>query len=176
VVIARWPDYPTGLADATTEAAIARMQHLIRGVREIRNRYQLDKAELDLYVKASPSVSAEFNALAVFVQGLARIKTFTCSPEVTKPKQAGSVIHPDFEGYVPLAGLIDPVAELKRTEKQIAELQKQLVGIQAKLGNENYRKNAPAEVVAESEAKAAELTNQLQILEANRRDLLESRP
>ena len=176
VVIARWPDYPTGLADATTEAAIARMQHLIRGVREIRNRYQLDKAELDLYVKASPSVSAEFNALAVFVQRLARIKTFTCSPEVTKPKQAGSVIHPDFEGYVPLAGLIDPVAELKRTEKQIAELQKQLVGIQAKLGNENYRKNAPAEVVAESEAKAAELTNQLQILEANRRDLLESRP
>ena len=175
VVIAKWPEYPTGLADAKTEAAIARMQDLVRGVREIRNRYQLDKAELDLFVKASPAVATELNGLAVFVRGLARVKSLTCSPDVAKPKQAGSVVHADFEAYVPLAGLIDPAVEVKRTEKQIAELQKQLAGIQSKLGNENYRKNAPAEVVAESETKAAELTSQIQILETIRRDLQESR-
>lgn len=174
VCIARWPEYPAGLADTATETAIARMQDLVRGVREIRNRYQLDKANLDLFVKASPTVSAELNGLAAFVQGLARVQSFTCSPEVAKPKQAGSVVHADFEAYVPLAGLIDPVAEAKRTEKQIADLRKQLGGIQAKLSNENYRKNAPAEVVAESEAKVAELTGQLQVLEGNLRDLHEA--
>lgn len=174
VVIARWPTYPTGLADAATEAAIARMQDLVRGVREIRNRYQLDKADLDLFVKASPAVVAELNGLSVFVQGLARVQSFTCSADVTKPKQAGSVIHADFEAYVPLAGLIDPAAEAKRTEKQIGDLRKQLGGIQAKLGNANYRKNAPAEVVAESEAKVAELEGQLQVLEGNLRDMQEA--
>ncbi|MCZ2342734.1 MAG: valine--tRNA ligase [Bacteroidales bacterium] len=171
VCIARWPTYPTGLADAATEAAIARMQDLIRGVREIRNRYQLDKAELHLFVKATPTIAAELNGLAVFVRGLARVQSFTCSPDVAKPKQAGSVVHADFEAYVPLAGLIDPTAEAKRTEKQIADIRKQLNGIQAKLNNENFRKNAPAEVVAESQAKVAELEGQLRALEGNLRDL-----
>ncbi len=174
VCIAPWPSYPAGLSDAATEAGIARMQDLVRGIREIRNRYQVDKAELELSVKCSDAVAVELKKLAAFVSSLGGVKAFECGPHVTKPKQAGSIVRTEFEAYIALAGLIDPATETKRTEKQIAEIQKQLSGMTGKLANESYVKNAPPEVVEETRLKVAELENQIRILEGNLTDLQSS--
>ena len=82
---------------------------VVRGVREVRNRYQVeDKTRLDVSVKASESIAKDFTELAAFIGPLAGIANFIASPSVTKPKQAGSVVRPEFEAYVSLAGLIDP--------------------------------------------------------------------
>ena len=80
---------------------------------------------------------------------------------------------PEFEAYVSLAGLIDPAAEAKRLEKQIADAKKQLAGIVAKLANEKFVSSAPPEVVAETRAKAAELEKQIAAMEENLKDLLD---
>ena len=173
VCIAKWPEYPEGLADARTEASIARMQDLVRGVREIRNRYQLDKAKLSLCVKASESIANELNELAGFVKLLGGVEAFECGASVAKPRQAGSIIHADFEAYIPLVGLIDPVAESKRIEKQIAEKQKQLDGIAGKLANENFVKKAPLEQVQESRDKVLELQGQIDVMRTNMQDILD---
>jgi valyl-tRNA synthetase len=98
---------------------------------------------------------------------LGNLSSFECGPSVAKPKQAGSVIVKEFEAYIPLAGLIDPVAELKRLEKQIADITKQLTALSGKLANESYVKNAPPEVVEESRVKIAEFEQQLTTLRAN---------
>jgi valyl-tRNA synthetase len=174
VVIASWPIYPSGLADARTESSIARMQDLVRGVREVRNRYQLEKAKLNLAVKASAAVAAELNELAAFVRLLAGVEQFDCGTDVAKPRQAGSIVHADFEAYVPLAGLIDPTAEAKRLEKQIADRRKQLDGANAKLANANFVQKAPAEQVQAERDRAAEIESQLRVLEANLKDLQEA--
>src|SRR5438445_6020333 len=41
VVIAAWPAFPEEWISETVEARFARMQELVRGVRELRNRYQV---------------------------------------------------------------------------------------------------------------------------------------
>jgi valyl-tRNA synthetase len=169
--IAAWPTYPDSLIDASTETSIARMQELVRGLRELRNRYQIDKAPLSLAVKCSDAVAAELKALAPFITSLGGLSAFECGPTVTKSKQAGSIVTAEFEAYVPLAGLIDPAVEAKRLEKQIADIRKQLGGMTAKLGNESYVRNAPAEVVAETREKVAELEQQVRVLEGNLKDL-----
>jgi valyl-tRNA synthetase len=169
--IAAWPTYPDTLIDASTETSIARMQELVRGLRELRNRYQIDKAPLSLAVKCSDAVAAELKALAPFITSLGGLSAFECGPTVSKPKQAGSIVTAEFEAYVPLAGLIDPAVEAKRLEKQIADIRKQLGGMTAKLGNESYVKNAPPEVVAETREKVAELEQQARVLEGNLKDL-----
>jgi valyl-tRNA synthetase len=46
--IAAWPVYEATVVDTSTEAAIALMQELVRGIREMRNRYQIDNAPLTL--------------------------------------------------------------------------------------------------------------------------------
>jgi valyl-tRNA synthetase len=171
VCIAAWPTYPDELIDTSTESAIARMQEVIRGVRELRNRYSLDKTPLTLAVRCSDAVAKELQPLSPFITQLGMLTAFECGPTVTKPKQAGSIVTGDFEAYIPLAGLIDPAAEAKRIEKQVADIQKQLAGMAAKLGNESYVKNAPPEVVAETREKVAELEKQAAVLTGNLADL-----
>ena len=171
VCIAVWPDYPADLIDASTETAIARMQDVIRGVRELRNRYQLEKTPLALSVKCSDEVAQQLTALSPFVTSMGQLSAFECGPQVVKPKQAGSVVTAEFEAYIPLAGLIDPVAEAKRLEKQIADLTKQLGGLAGKLANASFVKNASPEVVAETRDKVAELEKQLSTLAGNLADV-----
>lgn len=78
VAVAPWPDDLDSLIDDTTEGSIARMQELVRGVREIRNRYILDKTPLELSVKCGEGVAADLNALASFVKQLGGLTSFTC--------------------------------------------------------------------------------------------------
>jgi valyl-tRNA synthetase len=174
VCVAKWPEYPAAWVDAGVEARFARMQELVRGVREVRNRYQVDdKTRLDVSVKAGAAVAADLSELAVFIGPLASIAAFTASPTTTKPKQAGSVVRPEFEAFVHLAGYIDPAAEATRTEKQIADKRKQLDGVTAKLANEKFVSGAPAEVVQQQRELVADLQNQIRTLEENLRDLRE---
>jgi valyl-tRNA synthetase len=174
VCVAKWPDYPAGLIDASTETGIARMQELVRGVREIRNRYGIDKAPLAVSVRCGPAVAADLTALAAFVRSLGNLSAFECGPDVAKPRRAGGIVTPEFEGYVSLEGLIDPAAEAKRLEKQIADKRKQLGGIQGKLANENFVRNAPPEVVQQNREQVADLEKQIGTLEANLKEMLEA--
>ena len=66
-----------------------------------------------------------------------------------------------------MTGLIDVAAESKRLEKQLAEKEKALANIRAKLGNQGFLDKAPAEVVGElrESEKATEL--QLAVLREN---------
>ncbi len=171
VCIAPWPAYPAAATDPRTEVRIARMQELIRGVREVRNRYMLDKTLLALSVMCSPEVAAELTALAPFVASLGGVRDFECGPAAVKPALAAGIVRPEFAAYVSLAGLIDPAAEATRTEKQIADIQKQVAGMAGKLANEAYVRGAPAEVVEETRAKVRELERQVETLRANLTDL-----
>jgi valyl-tRNA synthetase len=175
VVIAKWPSYPDAWISAEVEARFARMQELVRGVREVRNRYQVDdKTRLDVSVKCSPAVAADFNALAAFIGPLAGIANLTAGPSVQKPKQAGGIVRPEFEAYVSLVGLIDVAAEAKRLEKQIADKRKSLEGTKAKLANEKFVSGAPPEVVQQQRDLLADTEKQIAALEENLKDLQSS--
>jgi valyl-tRNA synthetase len=172
VVIAKWPAYPDAWIDAEVEARFARMQALVRGVREIRNRYQVDdKTRLDVAVKCSGAVATDFNALAAFIGPLAGIANLTAGPSATKPKQAGGLVTPEFEAYVSLAGLIDVSAEMKRLEKQIGDKRKALDGTRAKLANEKFVSGAPPEVVQQQREVLADVEKQIAALEENLKEL-----
>jgi valyl-tRNA synthetase len=58
---------------------------------------------------------------------------------------------------VPLAGLIDRDAELKRLDKEIDARSQDLARVQGKLGNENFTARAPAAVVDKERRRAGEL-------------------
>jgi valyl-tRNA synthetase len=172
VCIAKWPDYSTSWISSEVEARFARMQELVRGVREVRNRYQVDdKTRLDVFVKCSTAVAADFNALAAFIGPLAGIAHFTAGPTTAKPKQGGGIVHPEFEAYVSLVGLIDVAAEIKRLEKQIVEKNKSKDVAKAKLANEKFVSSAPAEVVQQQKDLVVDIEKQIAAMEENLRDL-----
>ncbi len=64
-----------------------------------------------------------------------------------------------------LAGLIDPAAEAKRLEKQMAEKRKHLAAITAKLSNTGFVARRPPEVVQQQRELAEEVQKQIRIIE-----------
>jgi len=171
VVIAPWPQFPAAWQDRPMEQRIARMQELVRFIREVRNRYTIDyKTNLDVFVRCPDAVAEDFRMLAQFI-GKEGIGKLECGPQVAKPAQAASHVVAEFEAYVSLKGLIDPAAECKRLEKQLAEKRKHLQTTQGKLSNENFVKNAPPEVVQQQQDLVAELQNQITMIEENLRGL-----
>jgi valyl-tRNA synthetase len=172
VMIAPWPALPDEWQDPAMETRIARMQELVRIVRDVRNRYSVDgKTALDVFVRCSDAVAADFQALRTFITLLAGVGNLETGPGVAKPKQAASQVTTEFEAYVSLVGLIDPAAEVKRLEKQLADKRKQLDGTRGKLANEGFVSRAPAEVVAQQRELVAELEKQIASIEETIRDL-----
>ncbi len=172
VMIATWPDLPREWQDEAMERRIRRMQDLVRAVREVRNRYTVDpKTALDVFVRCGAAVASDFEQLRPFIVQLAGAGKLECGPDVAKPPQAAGHVHPDFEAYVSLRGLIDVAAECKRLEKQLAEKTKHLQSTRAKLQNRNFVDKAPAEVVQQQRDLVADLEGQIRALEANLAEL-----
>jgi valyl-tRNA synthetase len=172
VVIAPWPSFPAAWTDRTTEQRMARIQDLVRFIREVRNRYTINpKTNLDVFVRCSDAIAADLRQLAPFISQLAGVGQMDAGPQVSRPAQSASHVTADLECRVSLEGLIDPAKERSRLEKQLAEKKKYLQSAQAKLGNEAFRKNADPEVVQQQVQMVADLQAQIQALEENLGDL-----
>ncbi len=174
VVIAPWPAFPERWKDAAMEARMARMQELVRVVREVRNRYQIDtRTPLDVSVRCSEAAAEDFLALAPFIALLAGVGRLECGPATAKPKQSATHVHQEFASFVSLAGLINVGKETARLEKEKAEKLKHLQAARGKLGNSNFVDKAPAEVVQQQRELVDDLQRQVQAIDENLRDLRE---
>lgn len=168
VVIAPWPEYPAAAKDPSTETRIGHMQELVRALREVRNRYNIEpRTPLHAYLRSNAAVAEELRSLAPFITQLGGVGTLEIGPDTAKPPQAVSHVTADFELYVSLAGLINMEAEVERLKKQIAEKHKSLEGTLAKLNNAGFVAKAKPEVVAQQREQVAELQKQIASLEAN---------
>jgi valyl-tRNA synthetase len=174
IVIAPWPELPASWKDSAMEQRIARMQELVRFVRELRNRYQLDnKLALEVSVRCDETVATDFQLLSAFIKPLAGVGQLSCGPGRQKPTQSAGHIDPAFEAYVSLRGLIDIDAEKKRLQKSLAEKTKQLQSALAKLSNSSFVDKAPTEVVQQQKDLVNNLKEQIKILESNLKELEE---
>jgi valyl-tRNA synthetase len=172
VCIAPWPSYPEAFGDAAMEARLARMQDLVRLVREVRNRYMVDtKTALDVFIRCSPTVASDFQTLAGFIQRLGGVGTLNAGLDTAKPRQAATQVHGEFELYVSLEGLIDVAKEIARLQKQQAEKTKALEAARGKLNNAGFLSRAQPEVVQATKDQVTELETQLRIIETTLADL-----
>ena len=88
-----------------------------------------------------------------------------------KPDGAVTVVDPAFELYVDLGSHVDIDAELKRIEKESADLEKKLTQVTKKLENPKFLKGAKPDVVDAQKAKDKEFREMLGKLEALKKDL-----
>jgi valyl-tRNA synthetase len=172
IVIAPWPELPAAWKDPGMEQRIARMQELVRFIREVRNQYKLDsKLALDVSVRCNAALAADFQTLSPFITMLASVGRLECGPDQRKPPQSASHVVPEFEAYVALQGLIDIAEEVKRLEKLLTEKKKHLQGAEAKLSNASFVDKAPPDVVQQQKDLVVNLKDQIKVIEANLQEL-----
>ena len=152
-------EYPTGDGELDAEAE-QRMQTVIEIVRAIRNIRADRGVDPGRYVEAyisSDGALPTLEAARPMLEALARVRPLHLVPDAAAtPKTAvASAVLSEVQVVLPLAGLIDLDAERKRLSAQLAEVEGEVRRLEGKLGNEQFRSKAPAEVVAREEERLA---------------------
>ncbi|HEY1314704.1 MAG TPA: class I tRNA ligase family protein, partial [Steroidobacteraceae bacterium] len=140
----------------------------IEGVRQIRGELDIAPSrKLEVLLQNAAPRDTEY--LGRNLASLMRVAGID-EPRVLKSAQAAPISAVAFVGtleiLVPMAGLIDPGAELDRLAKQRRKAAIDLQKMEAKLGNAEFAKNAPAAVVAKDRQRLAELRTEIGQLEA----------
>lgn len=95
---------------------------------------------------------------------LARCEDFTLMEKGEKIANAASDVVQGIEIFIPLEGLVDTQQEKARLAKEIQNLEGYVKGLEAKLGNDNFVKNAPQAVVNGEREKLGEAKGRLEAL------------
>jgi valyl-tRNA synthetase len=96
---------------------------------------------------------------------LARLDSITWLKQDEDAPESAIALVGDMKILIPLAGLIDKQAELKRLDKEMEKLKKELAKCTAKLENSKFTDRAPAEIVEKERQRVAKMTSSLQQLE-----------
>jgi valyl-tRNA synthetase len=149
-------------ADAIAEREVAWMKQFILAVRQIRGEMDIAPSrKIPLLLQNASASDRELAArLHGYLSRLAGLESVTVLDAGASTPVSATAVLGELTLLVPMEGLIDPKAEVERLSKRIAKNESDIAKLEAKLGNENFVRNAPPDVVAADRARAAELKAQ----------------
>ena len=154
--------------DLDAETLVATLKEYILKVRQIRGEMNIAPSrKIPLLLRDADAGALTLVAdHAHYLHRLAGLERLEMLPAGESGPVSASAMVAGTTLLVPLAGLIDPVAEIDRLSKVIAKNESDVTKLSAKLGNDNFVKNAKPELVAADRARVAELAAQNQNLAA----------
>ena len=172
LVLAPWPAQD-GVEDAEAEAEIGWVIDLVTAVRSVRAEMNVPPATFIPLVLVGAKQDAQKRAerWAEFINRLARLSAITFAD--ASPRGAVQLVVRGETAAIPLAGVIDIVAERTRLKKELAKADADISRVDGKLANPDFLARAPEEVVEgerekreEASARKAKLAEAFERLKA----------
>ncbi|MEZ4359476.1 MAG: valine--tRNA ligase [Kofleriaceae bacterium] len=154
--------YPRGdehLVDVEAERDMAQLQEVAVAARMLRSTYGVPPAQtVTIEVRARPpALRALVTEHQALIEHTAKLRMTLCDFDSAPPSGAAkAMVGGELEIAMPLGGLIDPVTERARIAKDLGKTDKEIGGLEKKLGNADFLAKAPPDVVAEQRARLAE--------------------
>lgn len=167
IMLQSFPTYDEKNIDKQAEEDIEWIKGVIIAIRNIRGEMDISPAKsITAFLrKGSELDKTRLKNYRPYLQKLAKLNSIEWLDADEEAPVAATALHQDIEILVPLAGLIDVVAERARLEKEIAKLESGLKAVAGKLGNENFVDKAPAAVVEKERAKQQQMASGLTVLQ-----------
>ncbi|CAK0741436.1 hypothetical protein CCP3SC5AM1_1070001 [Gammaproteobacteria bacterium] len=102
------------------------------------------------------------------LSSLARLDSISWLPDESKAPPSATALVGELNLFIPMEGLIDAAAEIKRLDKEMDRLRKDLERTQGKLTNPNFVDRAPAEIVKKEQERLNQMIGALEKLTAQR--------
>jgi len=156
IIVAKYPERGEG-SDKEAEERVHTVIEVIRAIRNIRAERGVDPGRyVEAYVSSDGSLPT-LEAARPLVEALARVRPLhLVSDANATPKTAvASAVLAEAHVVLPLAGMIDVESERSRLAAQLRTAEGEVDRLEQKLGNEQFRAKAPADVVAREEEKLA---------------------
>jgi valyl-tRNA synthetase len=168
IMKAAWPDNLQPGNDPAAEGEMKTVMEIITGIRNVRGEMNISPstALTVAVLPESEKIAALVEANRRLIENLARLNGLTVDMAMLRPKAAATVLANGATVYVLLEGIVDFSQEQTRLQKEIDKLTKELSGMNKKLGNEDFLKKAPADVVAGVREKHAAKLEKQHALEA----------
>jgi valyl-tRNA synthetase len=159
-------DYPRSVQAFESDETDERMRMFrdaVAAVRNIRAQYHIEPGtRIRAQIKTPAGGEETFQRMSEGIRQLAKVESLDIGPDVIKEK--GSAASPIglCEVIVPLIGVIDLDAEIKRLDKEKHKLESDLARSEKKLSNENFLAKAKESVVAKEREKKSLLEAELE--------------
>jgi valyl-tRNA synthetase len=153
LVLSEWPRLE-GLDNADAEAEIGWVVDLISAIRSVRAEMNISLVTPLELINVSKETKARASRWLEHIMRLARVSEIF----YLDTPASGSVqllVRGEVAG-LPLKGIIDIAAEQARLEKEIAKVEADIKRVDAKLGNPEFVRKAPEEIIEGEKEKREE--------------------
>jgi valyl-tRNA synthetase len=167
-----FPEYDESRVDPDAEAEMEMLMNLTTAVRNIRAEMNFPPGkELPVVVQASTAGEAELvranSGMVRFLGRISSLKIDGLGSGGEPPRMSATAVVGEMHVFVPLEGLIDPVAEIARLEKELDKVVTELSSVESKLANESFLSKAKPEAVEKQQRRSTELTTKSEGLKAS---------
>ena len=161
-----FPQADDSLVDAAATAEMEWVMQFILGIRSIKGEMNIAPGKPVPVLLADTSEADRRNAEAhrAYLDFLARVESVEVLAEGETGPESATALIGKMKVLIPLAGLIDKDAELKRLEKEMGKLEGDIKRTEGKLSNASFVDKAPEAVVQKEKDKLEEARAALQNL------------
>jgi valyl-tRNA synthetase len=165
IMVAAYPEADAAALDPDSERVMAAIIEIIRAIRNARAQYGVETSrQVEAKVYAGRLRSA-VSAYSGTIQALARARPVILGKRRGQPaKNALVLVLKETEVVIPMESMVDPVAERKRLQKEIEQLQAGVARLDARLRDGAFLAKAPAVVVSKEREKLAARRDRLERL------------
>ncbi len=172
IIIAEYPTYKEDLSFPKEAKEMELVFDTITSLRNLRQSFNIPTSrEVNVEIRADKDEKEIFEAIESYVHRLAKVDAITYANEsdALPPKSATAVVSAS-KLIVPLADLINLDEEIARQNKKMGKLTAEKNSLEGRMKNEKFVANAPKELIEQTTARIAELTEQENII----KDLIKS--
>jgi valyl-tRNA synthetase len=175
IMIADYPEADESLIDKESEEKMQLLIDVISSIRNIRGEMEIapsTKINVVLNFEKENNV-ALFQEKSSYISSLARVNELKLTTNSSRIKSSASAVIHDIQIFVPLEGLKDTDEEIKRLEKKLQKVAKELQFFEKKFSNKGYLAKAPKEVVEKDRLQYSAFQEQQKKLEQHLQRLRE---
>jgi valyl-tRNA synthetase len=167
IMLRPFPEADPAGHDEDAETELEWVRQFILGIRQIRGEMDISPGKVvPVLLEQYGEQDLEFaRRNALLLERVGRVKSVHPLAATEVAPQSATALHGNMRLLVPMAGLIDTQAEIDRLQRQCEKIAGDLAKSRAKLDNENFVNNAPAEVVTQERQRISEFEQQTSQLE-----------
>jgi valyl-tRNA synthetase len=163
LIVAPYPKANEKLIDPDSERVMEAVMDIVRSLRNTRAEYKVDIGKSIEATVYTDSLLSEIKARTDIIGRLAKT-TLSILPREKRPtnddKAVVSVLK-DAEVVVPLKGMVDIDAEKARLAKEMDILEREIVRLTQRLGDNQFTSKAPAPVIQKEKNRLQEYENKI---------------
>ena len=162
LIVAKWPEYDEAFSFPQEAKNLENVMALIRAIRTRRNEMNVPPSKkahiyIDTAHPAPYEEASEFIARLAYGSKVEIGTGFDVQGAVT-------AVTDDAKALLPMDDLVDKAAETARLNKELANAQKQLDTVKAKLANEKFTSKAPQNVIDGVKANGEKLEAKIKLI------------